>query len=262
MSINLPQQIGRPNPYAPPNQTTSVNINNNPYSGNSSKNTQQTNQFSNIPSTHSMMQSSSQQQSNKPSSNPVHRLYEALTKQCMNCGVRFSSQKQLGEHLDVHQRKNQFFRNNKDLSRKWYSGEDEWIKLRDNDETEAIQCPGAIIFGDSESFNPQSLTKTASTTALSAVDFFATFNTNKSKPKDVNEGSGEIVADTEQDTCPVCHEELEKFYNSETAEWMLKGAVYDESCNLYVHQNCLSSSHKRKSDGDAGGFNKKVKQEF
>ena len=182
----------------------------------------------------------------------VHRLYDALTKQCMNCGVRFGEQRLLSKHLDVHQKRNQFFRTNKDLSRKWYPVEDEWLKMMDDDQTSAIQCPGAIIFGDKTATASETSTVnqgTISSLVVSAADFFASTNkpvtTVQSK---VIDRESVIVANTEQDVCPICHEGLDKFYDEDRDEWMLRGAVFDEGLSEYVHRFCSSSINKRKNE--------------
>lgn len=245
-------------------------------------------------------------QMNKPTSTTskgVHRLYDALPHQCMNCGVRLPTQKQLSEHLDLHGKTTQFFRTNKDLSRKWYLTEDEWMTAP-NLPTSALHCPGVIIFADSfsgflhhrgkgsaSSTASSSSSSSLSTKPISALDFFQTgtktTTTTSSSTTSMNNNTTkheDVIANTEQDTCPICHEELDKYYNTETNEWMIRGAVFDESSQLYVHNFCAPSAVssnllKRKSmmdgsdvassddggnDGDTSSFEpstKKVKQE-
>ncbi|KAG2387109.1 hypothetical protein C9374_002144 [Naegleria lovaniensis] len=251
---------------------------------------------------------SSSSQMNKPTSTTskgVHRLYDALSHQCMNCGVRLATQKQLSEHLDLHSKTTQFFRTNKDLSRKWYLSEDEWMTAPTLP-TSALHCPGIIIFADSfsgllhhrgkgsASSASSASSSSLSTKPISALDFFqtgpktsttATGTSTSMKNNNITKQE-DVVANTEQDTCPICHEELDKYYNTETNEWMLRGAVFDESSQLYVHNFCAPSAAssnllKRKtmmdgsgedvassddggSDGNTSSFepsSKKVKQE-
>lgn len=69
---------------------------------------------------------------------------------------------------------------------------------------------------------------------------------NKEEQKQ-QEQSG-VLADENQDECPVCREKFDMYWDSNSEDWMYSGAVIDPNTKLITHKLCLNSSLKRTSD--------------
>ncbi|KAJ3291122.1 hypothetical protein HK104_006326 [Borealophlyctis nickersoniae] len=163
---------------------------------------------------------------NKSYPNAITILYDALDLQCKQCGTRYvrtpEGKAKMDAHLDWHFRQNRRAKEKgkKAVSREWMVGEEEWVTEQEGDVRDR-QAP-TVFFETSKSSN-------APSSALPP-------------PPPVPN----IPADnTKEARCAICLEDLEKFYDDENEEWMLRGAVKVDG--VLYHQTCHMDHSKPKS---------------
>ncbi|KAJ3279278.1 hypothetical protein HK104_001590 [Borealophlyctis nickersoniae] len=163
---------------------------------------------------------------NKSYPTAITILYDALDLQCKQCGTRYvrspEGKSKMDAHLDWHFRQNRRAKEKgkKAVSREWMVGEEEWVKEQEGDVRDR-QAP-TVFFETSKPSNAP--------------------NSNLPPPPPVSN----IPADnTKEARCAICHEDLEKFYDDENEEWMLRGAVKVDG--VLYHQTCHMDFSKPKS---------------
>ncbi|KAI9006012.1 hypothetical protein BC832DRAFT_592116 [Gaertneriomyces semiglobifer] len=143
-------------------------------------------------------------------------IYTALSLQCRQCGHRFErtpvGHQKMDAHLDWHFRQNrrQKEKHRKAISREWYISEDDWVGEGEVDVNTAKVGAG-VLFGDGEEKN--------------------------GKEPVVEEVMNTPAGSEMNPKCSVCLEALERFYDEEREEWMLRGCLR-EGGKLY-HQTCF-----------------------
>ncbi|KAI9105278.1 hypothetical protein DFS34DRAFT_598785 [Phlyctochytrium arcticum] len=147
-------------------------------------------------------------------------LYEALNLQCRQCGTRYFrdevGRKKMDAHLDWHFRQNRRSREKakKAVSRDWFVDEEEWVKEREVDIRDR-KAPTLFFEADKAS-------------------------------DEVQEAVVNIPAQGEANPhCAVCQEPLEKFYDQDQEDWMLRAAVRNDG-QVY-HQSCFQDKAKAPS---------------
>lgn len=146
----------------------------------------------------------------------VESLFSGM--QCSSCGVRFPPEQTVkySQHLDWHFRQNRRDRDasKRAHSRKWYYDVSDWIQYEEIEDLEEreqnwFEKHGTVEVGDDVE-SPKSPT--------------AAMVSCPAGPKGANE------------TCDVCHDKFEYFYNEETEDWHLKDAtrvddkIYHPTC--------------------------------
>eukprot|EP01130_Rhizamoeba_saxonica_P006381 TRINITY_DN2546_c0_g1_i3.p1 TRINITY_DN2546_c0_g1~~TRINITY_DN2546_c0_g1_i3.p1 ORF type:complete len:495 (+),score=129.07 TRINITY_DN2546_c0_g1_i3:208-1692(+) len=149
----------------------------------------------------------------------IDSLYTDFPFQCPQCGLRFSLQTKMDDHLDWHfrQKRREKQKAKKGMSRSWFLDEGSWI----------ASCTSQTNTGsDSE------------------------------KENDMEEDEAEkeilVVARESQPNCDACDEVFEVFYDENAEEWLCKDA--SELDNRLYHEKCvemkrrLSEKHLEISD--------------
>lgn len=154
--------------------------------------------------------------------NAVDSLYDDLKLQCKQCGFRFvddvEGNERYNAHLDWHFRQNRRIteRGNLNLSRDWFLPESAWIESSSVDTT-SKETP---VFTEPEADG-------------AAAD--GTVN-----PKGQDDEVPESIIPMNPDlgrNCNICNEEIERFYDEEEDEWMMRNAIIEDGA-LY-HYSCL-----------------------
>ncbi|KAJ3175769.1 hypothetical protein HDU87_005762 [Geranomyces variabilis] len=154
---------------------------------------------------------------NKTYPDAFRLLYEVLDAQCRQCGTRYprddAGRAKMDAHLDWHFRQNRRSKEKakKAISRDWFVGEDEWVAER---EVDVRDRKAPTLFFDHDA--PE-----------------------KSAPAEVVVNIP--AAGEANPRCAVCTEQLEKFYDEESDDWMLRGAVRGDD-NLLYHQACFKDA--------------------
>jgi hypothetical protein len=162
-----------------------------------------------------------------PVSRGINLLYDTFkaSLQCSNCALRFSNQKELDEHLDKHFQQRTMKGTRRVLSRKWYVDEESWIKLED---IEAVEDPGAIFFGQ--------MIEAKKTSSDGVSDEKNTYNALPGYPEDYIEP---VVANSEQNRCPLCKDEFESKFDNDTQEWVYTDAIQNRKTGIIAHRICM-----------------------
>ncbi|KAI8904713.1 hypothetical protein EDD86DRAFT_212624 [Gorgonomyces haynaldii] len=173
-------------------------------------------------------------------------IYSRLDIKCQQCAVRFTKYPRGGEemkqHLDWHFRENKRKRDIKrSTSRQFYLDPDDWVKERPSDTRE-----------------------------------LATISSLFEDKKEEEQSAGEVLPwkQNKNPVCPICMDEIVKFYDDAQEEWLLKGAVLKK--DTYYHAECFQSTpqlvkltadnlepgtKRVKTEGDASPALKRVKLE-
>ncbi|KAJ3151888.1 hypothetical protein HDU86_006020 [Geranomyces michiganensis] len=144
-------------------------------------------------------------------------LYEVLDAQCRQCGTRYprdeTGRAKMDAHLDWHFRQNRRSKEKakKAISRDWFVGEDEWVAER---EVDVRDRKAPTLFFDQDA--PE-----------------------KAEPAEIVVNIP--AAGEANPRCAVCTEQLEKFYDEDSDDWMLRGAVRGDD-NLLYHQACFKDA--------------------
>lgn len=168
----------------------------------------------------------------KRSSAAVEALFCGM--QCSSCGVRFPPEQTMkySQHLDWHFRQNRRDRDasKRAHSRKWYYDVSDWIQYEEIEDLEdreqnwfEKQDGGSGADGDANNIldNETPNSPKAITTCLAG-------------PKGADE------------TCDVCHDRFEYFFNEETEDWHLKNAmrVDDKIYHPTCHEDKMASEER------------------
>ncbi|KAJ3028211.1 hypothetical protein HDV00_010551 [Rhizophlyctis rosea] len=166
----------------------------------------------------------------------VETLYDALDLQCKQCGTRYMRNEEgkakMGKHLDWHFRMNRRAkeRGKKAVSREWYLKEEEWV----------VEREGMSGFGEGK----------APTVFFDGLQ--SSSSSSSQQPTASQEAVSNIPAENEKESrCAVCQEALEKFYDDEREEWMLRGVVkvdgvlYHQTCRRDLEKKNLEVAEKR-----------------
>ncbi|KND04116.1 uncharacterized protein SPPG_01555 [Spizellomyces punctatus DAOM BR117] len=154
---------------------------------------------------------------NKTYPNAVELLYEALDLQCRQCGTRYmrndTGRGKMDAHLDWHFRQNRRAKEKakKAISRDWFVSEEDWIKEQ---EVDIKDRKAPTLF----------------------------FENDKTVEEAVEEVSNIPAEGETNPRCTVCQEPLEKFYDEEMDDWMLRASVRVDG-KLY-HQACYQDAQK------------------
>lgn len=65
------------------------------------------------------------------------------------------------------------------------------------------------------------------------------FSSLSEKKEEIIEKIENVIADENQDTCPICREKFEKFFNQKLDEWMYKNTIINQN-NQIIHKSCSS----------------------
>lgn len=157
----------------------------------------------------------------KRSAGIVDTLYNGM--QCSSCGVRFPPEQTMkySQHLDWHFRQNRRDRDasKKAHSRKWYYDVSDWIQFEEIEDLEEREKNWFEKHGTQAEFDVEEMEKSPKDQMISC----------QAGPKGAEE------------TCEVCHDKFEYFFNEENEEWHLKNAIrVEEKC---YHPMCYDD-HK------------------
>lgn len=157
----------------------------------------------------------------KRSAGIVDTLYNGM--QCSSCGVRFPPEQTIkySQHLDWHFRQNRRDRDasKKAHSRKWYYDVSDWIQFEEIEDLEEREKNWFEKHGTQAEFDIEEMERSPKTQMISC----------QAGPKGAEE------------TCEVCHDKFEYFFNEENEDWHLKNAIrVDEKC---YHPMCYDD-HK------------------
>ncbi|KAJ2994460.1 hypothetical protein HDV02_001551 [Globomyces sp. JEL0801] len=167
------------------------------------------------------------------------KLYDEIDLQCKQCALRFKSindgKTHLEAHLDWHfrQKRRQKEKSKKTISRDWYISEADWLTEEPIDVVDQHVAPV----------------------------FFSSKDDLKSPVEEVSI----IPAGDQINKCNICHESLEKYFDAEHDDWMLRNTVKINE-KLY-HQTCYQDKPavgtpilgKRTLDADQPDSDKKIK---
>lgn len=157
----------------------------------------------------------------KRSAGIVDTLYNGM--QCSSCGVRFPPEQTMkySQHLDWHFRQNRRDRDasKKAHSRKWYYDVSDWIQFEEIEDLEEREKNWFEKHGTQADFDIEEMEKSPKDQMVSC----------QAGPKGAEE------------TCDVCQDKFEYFFNEENEEWHLKNAVrVEDKC---YHPMCYDD-HK------------------
>ncbi|XP_069060044.1 pre-mRNA cleavage complex 2 protein Pcf11 [Pleurodeles waltl] len=182
----------------------------------------------------------------------INRLYTGI--QCYSCGMRFTAKQTdvYADHLDWHYRQN---RTEKDFSRKithrrWYYGLTDWIEFEEIADLE--ERAKSLFF---EKVHEEVILKTQE--AVREKEF-----------QSVPAGRSAVV-----ESCDICQEQFEQYWDEEEEEWHLKNAIrvdeqiYHPSCyedykNTSSFLDCTPSPSKTLIENPLNVMLNIVKQEL
>ncbi|KAJ3015009.1 hypothetical protein HKX48_004826 [Thoreauomyces humboldtii] len=184
----------------------------------------------------------------------VRLLYEALDLQCRQCGTRYprsdSGRSKMDLHLDWHFRQNRRAKEKakKAISRDWFVDEDEWVLEQEVNVRDRKGSGPRIWLWDSIPSETEHRHLICDTTFLLRLPvptlFFDNEDVTVSEPVEAVSNIPAIAGETNP-SCKICTEVLEKFYDEESDDWMLRGAVRVDG-NLY-HQVCYKDGQGKTS---------------
>ncbi|KAG6873743.1 hypothetical protein C0995_011562 [Termitomyces sp. Mi166 len=160
----------------------------------------------------------------------VEFLYDQLTAQCKQCGVRFADsvigKKRMEDHLDMHFRQNRKANQNvgRGHSRSWFIGVEDWVQDSSN------------FNGKGRTDAPQRLHPKAAAAAEVAK-------------RDAELRSKFIIvppgAEANQLSCPVCKEALKSEFSEEEEDWVWRNAVMvdDRVYHATCHAEAAASTN-------------------
>lgn len=160
-------------------------------------------------------------------------LYEALPRQCTNCGLRFpdtpEGQTKLHAHLDAHFRRNIRLKDKgkKVMARIWLPPEQDWIRIADAGDTER---PGKDHEMHRERGNLAILIDVHIVTLFSGPNAPTAPTTLASE--DLSERKIPMIpagSDHASKTCRLCQEPISIIWDDEADEWMYKDAIYQDA---------------------------------
>jgi pre-mRNA cleavage complex 2 protein Pcf11 len=132
-------------------------------------------------------------------------IYENMSLQCRNCGIRFYDNNiervKFDRHLDMHFKKATRGQLGKLLSRRWFLSEEEWVNY--------------CISG-----------------SIDVID------TNHKYKHDV---LPTLIKSEGIMSCAICHEKFDSFWDSNEDEWMLKDAIKNNR-NQICHSECFQDN--------------------
>ncbi|XP_078514610.1 pre-mRNA cleavage complex 2 protein Pcf11 isoform X2 [Lissotriton helveticus] len=181
----------------------------------------------------------------------INRLYTGI--QCYSCGMRFTAKQTdvYADHLDWHYRQN---RTEKDFSRKithrrWYYGLTDWIEFEEIADLE--ERAKSLFF---EKVHEEVILKTQE--AVREKEF-----------QSVPAGRSAVV-----ESCDICQEQFEQYWDEEEEEWHLKNAIrvdeqiYHPSCyedykNTSSFLDCTPSPSKTLIENPLNVMLNNVKEE-
>eukprot|EP00899_Mesostigma_viride_P008466 jgi/Mesvir1/17620/Mv08846-RA.1 len=129
----------------------------------------------------------------------ISALYFDLQFQCATCGLRFQTQDGHSKHLDWHFLRKRRQKAQKAASRTWFVEPKEWLAGTASDATET-----APSFFDLQAKQSADVAGTEEKTAEQCC----------------------VPADDTQETCILCEEKFDVFWDPVEEEWMYRGAVY------------------------------------
>jgi pre-mRNA cleavage complex 2 protein Pcf11 len=136
--------------------------------------------------------------------------------QCSTCGLRFPPEQTLrySQHLDWHFRQNRREKDSakKAQSRKWYYDVSDWIQF---EEIEDLEDRGQLNVCYLLHYH-------ANEFEFPAQSWFET--QEEDKPEEVEAEIPTVLAG-ENNSCEMCHELFEQFYNNEKDEWHFRDAI-------------------------------------
>ncbi|KAI0347227.1 hypothetical protein BDW22DRAFT_1425283 [Trametopsis cervina] len=156
-----------------------------------------------------------------------HLLYDALSNQCKQCGLRFtgegSGKRKLEEHLDMHFQQNRKASqaSGRGYSRSWFVSIDDWL----ND--------GVVdIKGKRRAGGPR--------TAAKAVAAEAAMHDAELRAMTVVVPAGD---EAKSMSCPICKETLKTEFNEDDEEWVWRNAMMkdDRIYHATCHDEAMSS---------------------
>ncbi|KAJ3025934.1 hypothetical protein HK097_006564, partial [Rhizophlyctis rosea] len=168
----------------------------------------------------------------KPHPSAITTLYDALSLQCRQCGTRYKrseeGKKRMDTHLDWHFRQNRRMKEKgkKAVSREWYLGLEEWVgEVVGSGRGGGDRAAPTVFFGN------HATSGTGGNVKGEQGD-----GGKGGKEKEEEEVLNVPAEDEKEKECAVCHERLEKFYDEEREEWMLRGVVKIDG--VFYHQTC------------------------
>ena len=172
----------------------------------------------------------------------------------------------LERHLDRHFRQNASKTPSKILSRKWYQSETSWI-VRAETEVAGSLDPGAIFFDQTLSLDhheslaqqqqqQQQQLQQQLSHSLSGSNL--NYNTSSDLLHTSSIGSADddyiepVTVNPEQQTCPLCKEDLEQKFDSDLQEWVYDDAVQHRQTHLIAHRFCMPALVASNTNGNSG----------
>eukprot|EP00761_Pharyngomonas_kirbyi_P009324 gb/GECH01009340.1/.p1 GENE.gb/GECH01009340.1/~~gb/GECH01009340.1/.p1 ORF type:complete len:379 (+),score=61.93 gb/GECH01009340.1/:1-1137(+) len=137
----------------------------------------------------------------------LQELYSSNYFQCSSCGIRLSSREKMNQHLDNHFHFTHSIKH-KAMARCWFPEYSSWIS------SDLISKP-EVVAPAMESMRS------------SDIDTL---------PSIRNET--DVIAEEEQDICPICQEQLEVYWNEEEQEWYFRDTIKQGS--YAVHTACAT----------------------
>ncbi|CAG8669655.1 6757_t:CDS:10 [Rhizophagus irregularis] len=166
-------------------------------------------------------------------------IYDALPRQCKQCGFRYSGDDEgkakMDAHLDWHFRQNRRMKekSKKAQSRSWFVSDEDWIHSRESD-TKNSATPA---FFDFDSGTTKNITGGNNTN----------IQTNR-RDELFNESTVIVPLDPEKASkpCPICQEKFQCFWNDTDEEWLFRNAV--EVDGVIYHATCHADALKNQEN--------------
>ncbi|KAH7929411.1 hypothetical protein BV22DRAFT_1029463 [Leucogyrophana mollusca] len=156
----------------------------------------------------------------------VHFMYERLSVQCKQCGIRFSDdalgKKDMESHLDMHFRQNRKANQNigRGHSRSWFVGLEDWVHDSSTDYKGKGRADGSRPLNAKASAAAEAANREAELRAQFVV---------------VPQGD-----EAKTISCPICKETLKSEFLEDDEEWVWKNAVKKD--DRIFHATCHSEA--------------------
>lgn len=194
-------------------------------------------------------------------SHAVEQLYNRLPLKADGTGIRFRTRAQLRDHLDWVFAENQRtrLRQRGGMSRNWFMNATEWMQHAGGYPGTGFESPpadavsgglapsrdafveaGLVFAAPASSDTETNLRGTghdnvASMATEVSSDRARRLADGSAAPASTSEAIPAIIEDA---VCPVCHEELETFYDAERDQWLWRDAVMDTETGFAFHRQC------------------------
>ncbi|KAF6000919.1 mRNA 3' end processing factor [Cyanidiococcus yangmingshanensis] len=188
----------------------------------------------------------------------VAQLYNKYPLKADGTGIRFRTRSQLRSHLDWVFAENQRIRLRQrgGMSRNWYVPVNEWMRWiggwpgtgfeasaqGPSSGEDLLKDPfveAGLVFAQAASPDDHGTAGLGNQASHDAISERAmTKRVSSSADSSVTAQTEAIPAVTEDAVCPICHEELETFYDAEQDQWMWRNAVMDPETGLAFHRKC------------------------